>query len=159
TSTVGRASFRGARHPLTGRHGRPLKNPLSRHEEKVDMSVWVRAYLPTSAGSLDVRVLEEGVRQRLSPLANLVCPEVEMPDDVLDRLRVDAEDSDNWMIFYREEEDRYIPVERFSGDEAVEEIEEAREDLEQYTDQDAEPARSSLSGIAETSGFELHYSD
>jgi hypothetical protein len=90
----------------------------------------------------------------------LFCPdEEEEPEDVLARLRVDAENSDNLRIFYREEADRYIPVERYSGDRAEEEVEEAIEDLERYPDQDAQRVRESLSGIVETIGFELKYSD
>lgn len=124
------------------------------------MSIWVRTFSPKPLGPLDPKVFHSGISQRLSLLTYLFCPdEEEEPEDVLARLRIEVEDSDNLNIYYRADADRFIPVERFSGDNAAEEVAEALEAIEQNQDAGAARVREVLARTVETIGFELKYSD
>ena len=137
--------------------GRPVNLVVSRQRQ---MSIWVRTFLPKPLGPLDPNVCRSGITQRLALLTYLFCPdEEEEPEDVLDRLRIEAENSDNLRIYFRAEADRFVPVKRYSGDSADEEVKEALEDIARYPDAGADRVREVLSRTVETVGFELKYSD
>ncbi|PQO34626.1 hypothetical protein DTL21_14050 [Bremerella cremea] len=124
------------------------------------MSIWVRAYLHQPSGTQVAELLSQGIAQRLPLLTFLFSPEAEEePEDVLERLRVQPDGDKDWEIYYRDDPDWFLPVERFTGEAAQEEIEEALEELEDYSHLETEPVREFLAGVVETIGFELKLSD
>jgi hypothetical protein len=124
------------------------------------MSIWIRTYSPRPLGPLDPTAFEAGIRQRLRLLTSLFCPDDEEdPDVVLSRLRISSRSPDLLEIYYRAEPERFIRVERWSGDAAAEEVGEALEDLEDETAAGAEKVRALLGQTVETVAFELKLSD
>jgi len=124
------------------------------------MSIWIRSFLASPLGPLDPAVFQAGIEERLGLLTYLFCPEdEEEPEVVIDRLRVEAVDQDNVRIFYRSEPERFLPVERWSGDRAAEEVQEELERLSDYPSADADKVRELVRNAVETVAFELKLSD
>ena len=93
-------------------------------------------------------------------LTALFCPdEEEDPAVVLARLRIVLRGTDLLEIYYRPDTERFIRVERWSGDAAAEEVGEALEDLKDAAGPDAAKVRTILDQTVETVAFELKLSD
>jgi hypothetical protein len=124
------------------------------------MSIWVRVFSPQPLGPLDPSALEAGIRQRLRLLTSLFCPDDEEdPDVVLSRLHIESQGADLLEVYYRADTDRFIHVERWSGDDAAEEVGEALEDLEDASGPGAAKVRDILHQTVETVALELKLSD
>jgi hypothetical protein len=96
----------------------------------------------------------------LALLTALFCPdEEEDPDVVLSRVRIVSPSADLLEIYYRADRDRFIHVERWSGDAAAEEVGEALGALENEAGPGAERVREVLGRTVETVAFELKLSD
>ncbi|QOV90499.1 hypothetical protein IPV69_03790 [Humisphaera borealis] len=122
------------------------------------MSIWIRTFSPRPLGPLNAEALQSGIRKRL--LAAPFNPdEEEDPEVVLSRLRISPRSADLLELYYRADAKRFIPVERWVGDAAAEEVEEALEDLEDALDPGAAKVRAILNRTVETVAFELKLSD
>jgi hypothetical protein len=124
------------------------------------MSIWIRTFSPRPLGALDPAAIEVGIRKRFHALKALCCPDdAEDPDVVLSRLRITARSPDLLEVYYRVETDRFIRVERWSGDGVREEVGEAVEDLEDATGSGVAKVRAILDQTVETVAFELKHTD
>jgi hypothetical protein len=125
------------------------------------MSIWIRTFCPRPLGALDLKMLRDGIVQRLPLLTALFCPEHEEdPHVVINRLRIVLQ-SDNVVEFhYRADTEDFLDAERWSGPDATTEVAEHLEELESVDESTSlARVRDVLRRTVETIGFELKLSD